>query len=105
MLLLKIILGVVDVATDFISAFNLLSGQFKLGLYLASRTKEEYDNAPDIDNIGWLVLAIPWLPGLARILFVAVEDPWRGVPRKKLAMRVGGYALALMAWPVFPNLM
>ena len=48
-ILIKIGLGVIDVASDVASAFNLLSGEFALGLYFASQTRELYDNAPDVE--------------------------------------------------------
>ena len=47
--IIKIGLGVLDVASDVTSAFNLLSGEFALGLYFASQTRELYDNAPDVE--------------------------------------------------------
>ena len=52
MILVKITLGLVDATTDYLSGLNLLSGQFSLGLYFASRTKEEYDNAAHVDGLG-----------------------------------------------------
>ena len=104
MLLQKIFFGVLDVFLDFVTSINLISGQFRLGAYFASKTREEYDNAPDVDNLGWLVLAIPWLSGLARITFVGAGERWRGVHVKELVMRIAEYALALLAWPLFPNM-
>ena len=98
-------MGIIDVVSDFFNASNLISGQFTLGLYIASVTQGEYTHAPNFNNIGWLILAIPWLTGLARISFVALEEPWRGVPANELAMRKTGYAMALLAWPVLPNFM
>ena len=47
--IIKIGLGVLDVASDVTSAFNLLSGEFALGLYFASQTRELYENAPDVE--------------------------------------------------------
>ena len=105
MILQKVIFGIVDVILDFITAFNLISGQFRLSVYFASKTKEEYKNAPDVDNLGWLVLILPWLSGVIKINQVGAGERWRGVGLKELVMRIGGYMLALLAWPVFPNVM
>ena len=106
LLTLKIIFGVVDVATDVILARNLLSGEFRLGLYFSSERREDYDHTVgqlDTEQLGWLVLVNPWLAGLARIMFVATEKNWRGVPFKDLAIRVAKYTLATLGWPLFNN--
>ena len=102
--LLKLFLGILDVALDFISGFALISGQFALGFYFTTQNKEDYENALDVDKLGWLVLSLPFLSGLAYIAFVAVEESWKGVPVMQLAKRIVGYALALLVWPIFPNI-
>ena len=107
-LLLKIVLGLLDIVTDFLFSFTLLSGEFKLALYFASDTREEYDEAvlslSGIENLGWMILVLPWIPGLIRIAYVAAEESW-DITRKEITTRLMGYTLALIAWPIFPNLM
>ena len=89
-IMVKIVLGFIDVSSDFTLGFALLSGQYKLGLHFTSKTKEEYKNVANIDSIGWLVLALPWLAGLARITFLVADQPWRGVPLRRLVKRIAG---------------
>ena len=42
-LLLKIVLGTFDVVSDFINGINFFTGDFALGLYFASQTRELYE--------------------------------------------------------------
>ena len=42
-LLLKIALGIFDVVSDFINGINFFTGDFALGLYYASQTREFYE--------------------------------------------------------------
>ena len=42
-LLLKIVLGIFDVVSDFINGINFFTGDFALGLYFASQTRESYE--------------------------------------------------------------
>ena len=103
--LLKLFLGILDVALDFISGFALISGQFALGFYFTTQKKEDYENALDVDKLGWLVLSLPFLSGLVYIAFVAADETWKGKTVMQLAKRIVGYALALLVWPIFPNMM
>ena len=45
-LIFKVALGVFDVGSDIVNGYNFLSGQFLLGLYYASLTREDYDLLP-----------------------------------------------------------
>ena len=65
--------------------------------------RELYESAPDLEYLGWITLTLPWLPGLARIAFVAVDEPWN-VTWIEVLLRLGGYLLVFIGWPVFPNL-
>ena len=46
-LILKVILGFIDVSSDVINGTIMVSGEYKLGLYFASSTREDYDLLPD----------------------------------------------------------
>ena len=105
-LILKVVLGVLDVGSDVINGFNFLSGQFLLGLYFASQTREEYDLlAGSTATWGYQTICLPWLPGLFRISFIASEVKWRSLKYKEVLMSIGGYSLMLIAWPLFSPLM
>ena len=41
--LFKIVFGIVDVVTDFINGISYFTGDFALGLYFASQTRELYE--------------------------------------------------------------
>ena len=45
-LIFKVALGVFDVGSDIVNGYNFISGQFLLGLYFASLTREDYDLLP-----------------------------------------------------------
>ena len=85
--------------------YSFISGEFKLGLYFASRTREEYDLLPDLTNWGYLTICLPWVVGLLRIAFHASEVHWRSLSLTEGLVRIGGYLLLLAAWPLFSPLM
>ena len=39
---LKFIFGIVDVSTDLVNGDNFLTGEFLLGVYFSSKTREDY---------------------------------------------------------------
>ena len=80
----KIVLGSFDVGTDVASGYNLLSGQFALGLYFSSKTRELYNQAPDHTIWGCLSLALVWLPGLVRISILAASRMWKNMGAKNI---------------------
>ena len=45
-IIFKVALGVFDVGSDIVNGYNFISGQFLLGLYFASLTREDYDLLP-----------------------------------------------------------
>ena len=102
---LKVALGVFDVVSDIFNGCNFLSGQFLLSLYFASQTREEYDLLTDSATWGYQTIALPWLPGLFRIGFIAFEEKWSDIKYIKIFKRIFGYTLMLMAWPLFSPLM
>ena len=102
-LILKVVLGVFDVGSDVINGYNFLSGQFLLGLYFASQTREEYDLLAG-STAAWGYQTI-CLPGLFRISFIASEVKWRSLKYKEVLGNIGGYILMLIAWPLFSPLM
>ena len=105
-LILKVVLGVFDVGSDVFNGYNFLSGQFLLGLYFASQTREEYDLlAGSTATWGYQTICLPWLPGLFRISFIASEVKWRSLKYKEVLGNIGGYILMLIAWPLFSPLM
>ena len=101
-LILKVGLGIFDVGSDIVNGYNFLSGYFKLALYFASLTREDYDQLPDLSKLGYPIILLPWLPGLLRIIFLVSSDinfgniKWIEVFRGTV-----GYSLLLMAWPFF----
>ena len=101
-LILKVGLGMFDVGSDIVNGYNFLSGYFKLALYFASITREEYDQLPDLSKLGYPIILLPWLPGLLRIIFLVSSDmnlgniKWTEVFHSTL-----GYSLLLMTWPFF----
>ena len=102
---LKVALGVFDVVSDIVNGCNFLSGQFLLSLYFASQTREEYDLLTDSATWGYQTIALPWLPGIFRIGFIAFEEKWSDIKYIKIFKRIFGYTLMLMAWPLFSPLM
>ena len=101
-LILKVGLGMFDVGSDIVNGYNFLSGYFKLALYFASITREEYDQLPDLSKLGYPIILLPWLPGLLRIIFLVSSDMSLG--NIKWAEVFGGtlgYSLLLMTWPFF----
>ena len=106
LLIFKFVLGFVDVTTDLVSGHNFISGQFLLGLYFASKTREEFNNNnQDYTPWGLLTIFFVWFPGLLRILNMSSDQTWRGVPAKTIAKRVSGYFVLLIVWPIFSLLM
>ena len=100
-LILKVILGIFDVSSDVINGTIMVSGEYKLGLYFASGTREEYDLLPDTTVWGYQTLCLPWLPGLLRIIFLATDVQWGSLKwTEKLGM-IAGYLLSLLSWPLF----
>ena len=104
-LIIKVCLGVFDVGSDFINGYNFISGMFKLGLYFASSTRDAFDQLPDMSAWGYLILIIPWLPGLLRITFLACDVPWKTLGRSEKSYRIIGFVLHFAAWPLFTPLM
>ena len=104
-LILKVGLGIFDVGSDIVNGYNFLSGYFKLALYFASLTREEFDTLPDFSDCGYLILCLPWLPGLLKITFLASDVNWRSLGWTEVLNKIGGFALLSVAWPVFSVLM
>ena len=99
--ILKVILGIFDVSSDVINGTIMVSGEYKLGLYFASNTREEYNLLPDTIVWGYLTLCIPWIPGLLRIIFLASEVQWGRLKWAEKLGKVSGYLLGLISWPLF----
>ena len=104
-LIIKVGLGLFDVGSDIVGGYNFVSGGFKLALYFASLTREEFDTLPDLSDFGYLILCLPWLPGLLKITFLASDVNWRSLRWTEVLYRIGGFALLAVAWPVFSVLM
>ena len=100
-LILKVILGIFDVSSDIIKGTIMVSGEYKLALYCASGTREEYDLLPDTTVWGYQTLILPWLPGLLRIIFLATDVQWGSLKWKKKFEMIAGYLLSLISWPLF----
>ena len=100
-LILKVILGVFDVSSDIINGTIMVSGEYKLGLYFASGTREEYDLLPDTTLWGYQTLCLPWLPGLLRIIFLATDVQWGSLKWTEKLKMIAGYLLSLISWPLF----
>ena len=98
---LKVILGIFDVISDIINGTIMVSGEYKLGLYFASGTREEYDLLPDTTAWGYQTLCLPWLPGLLRIIFLATDVQWGTLKWTKKFEIIAGYLLSLISWPLF----
>ena len=104
-LLLKVILGTFDVSSDVINGTIMVSGEYKLGLYFASGTREDYDLLPDPTVWGYQTLCLPWLPGLLRIIFLASDVQWGNLNWTEKFGKIAGYLLSFIAWPLFSVLM
>lgn len=100
-LILKVILGIFDVSSDVINGTIMVGGEYKLGLYFASGTREEYDLLPDTTVWGYQTLFLPWLPGLLRIIFLATDVEWGKLKWTKKLEMITGYLLSLISWPLF----
>ena len=101
-LILKVGLGMFDVGSDIVNGYNFLSGSFKLALYFASITREEYDQLPDLSKLGYLIILLPWLPGLLRMIFLVSSDMNLGnIKWAEVFCSTLGYSLLLMTWPLF----
>ena len=100
-LILKVILGFLDVSSDIINGTIMVSGEYKLGLYFASGTREDYDLLPDPTVWGYQTLCLPWLPGLLRIIFLATDVEWGKLKWRKKIEMIAGYLLSLISWPLF----
>ena len=100
-LILKVMLGIFDVSSDIINGIIMISGEYKLGLYFASTTREEYNLLPDTTVWGYQTLCIPWLPGLLRIIFLATEVQWGGLKWTEKIRKIAGYFLSWISWPLF----
>ena len=99
--LFKVGFGMFDVGSDIVNGYNILSGQFKLLLYFACVTREEFDQLPDISNLGYLVIGLPWLPGLLKILFIISSDTcWEGLSWTGVIYQILGHCLFLFSWPI-----
>ena len=100
-LLFKVGFGMFDVGSDIVNGYNMLSGQFKLLLYFACITREEFDQLPDLSNLGYLVIGLPWLPGLLKILFIiSLDTSWEGLGWHGVIYRILGHCLFLFSWPI-----
>ena len=104
-LILKVILGTFDVSSDVINGTIMVTGEYKLGLYFASGTREDYDLLPDPTVWGYQTLCLPWLPGLLRIIFLASDVQWGKLNWIEKFGKIAGYLLSFMAWPLFSVLM
>ena len=103
---IKFIIGLVDVITDLVSGHNLISGQFLLSIYFASKTREEYLlNKRNYTPWGILTIFFVWFPGLLRILTIGLDQTWKGVSATNLLKRVLGFMILLAVWPFFSLLM
>ena len=100
-LILKVILGFIDVSSDVINGTIMVSGEYKLGLYFASGTREDYDLLPDPTVWGYQTLCLPWLPGLLRIIFLATDVQWGSLKWTEMLGMIAGYLLSLISWPLF----
>ena len=101
-LILKVGLGIFDVGSDIVNGYNFLSGYFKLALYFASITREDYDQLPDLSKLGYPIILLPWLPGLLRIVFLVSSDINLGnIKWTEVFCSTVGYSLLLMMWPLF----
>ena len=61
-----------------------------LAVYFASKTKEEYNNAPVVNDLGWLVLALPWLSGFFKIGW----DPPGGLAILRFFFQIQRYSVS-----------
>ena len=104
-LILKVILGIFDVSSDIINGTIMVSGEYKLALYCASGTREEYDLLPDTTVWGYQTLILPWLPGLLRIIFLASDVQWGNLEWTEKLGKIAGYLLIFISWPLFSVLM
>ena len=104
-LILKVILGTFDVISDVINGTIMVSGEYKLGLYFASGTREDYDLLPDPTVWGYQTLCLPWLPGLLRIIFLASDVQWGSLKWTEKFGKIAGYLLSFISWPLFSVLM
>ena len=101
-LILKVGLGIFDVGSDIVNGYNFLSGYFKLALYFASLTREDYDQLPDLSKLGYPIILLPWLPGLLRIVSLVSSDINLGnIKWTEVFCGTVGYSLLLMTWPLF----
>ena len=100
-LFFKVILGFFDVISDGINGTIMVSGEYKLGLYFASETREEYDLLPDTTVWGYQTLCLPWLPGLLRIIFLATDVQWGSLKWTEMLGMIAGYLLSFLSWPLF----
>ena len=100
-MILKLILGIFDVISDIINGTIMVSGEYKLSLYFASGTREEYDLLSDTTVWGYQTLCLPWLPGLLRIIFLATDVEWGKLKWRKKIEMIAGYLLSLISWPLF----
>ena len=103
--ILKVTLGTFDVSSDVINGTIMVSGVYKLGLYFASGTREDYNLLPDPTVWGYQTLCLPWLPGLLRIIFLASDVQWGNLERTKKFGKIAGYLLIFISWPLFSVLM
>ena len=101
----KVVLGIFDVGSDIVNGYNFLSGQFMLGLYSASQTREEYDLLTNPVTWGYQTICLPWFPGFLRIIFCACDTKWKNVKCAEVFKIIGGYFLMFLAWPLFSPLM
>ena len=98
---LKVILGIFDVSSDIVNGTIMVSGEYKLGLYFASGTREEYDLLSATTVFGYQTLCLPWLPGLLRIIILATDVQWGKLKWTKKFEMIAGYLLSLISWPLF----
>ena len=103
--IMKVILGFFDVGSDVINGTIMVSGEYKLGLYFASGTREDYDLLPDPTVWGYQTLCLPWLPGLLRIIFLASDVQWGSLKWTEKFGKIAGYLLSFISWPLFSVLM
>ena len=103
--ILKVTLGTFDVSSDIINGTIMVSGVYKLGLYFASGTREDYNLLPDPTVWGYQTLCLPWLPGLLRIIFLASDVQWGNLEWTKKFGKIAGYLLIFISWPLFSVLM
>ena len=102
--ILKFVLGLFDVVSDFFTAYTLVSGQLLCALYVASPTREVFEEFLGLENDiklwGYLSICFTWLPALYRIAKLASYQEWSGISKRKIAERVTGYCLLFIAWPI-----